>query len=110
MNKAQKIQGIDFIRIFSIMGIVIYHYVCHAPALQPYMLTFANNDYGVTFSHMFLIVSGFCLYYKYSDGQLNVVKFWKKDGSPFSLSFILPISSYLFFKQSSMVIGLEVFL
>ena len=78
MNKAQKIQGIDFIRIFSIMGIVIYHYVCHAPALQPYMLTFANNDYGVTFSHMFLIVSGFCLYYKYSDGQLNVVKFWKK--------------------------------
>ncbi|MDD6357815.1 MAG: acyltransferase family protein [Bacteroidales bacterium] len=57
-----RAKGIDFIRFFSAMGIVIFHFACHSEANWNIFLENANASWGNLLVMTFFMVSGFCLY------------------------------------------------
>ena len=63
----EKLNSIYFIKAICALGIIIFHFSCHAEKSEflPFY-TFANGDWGAVFVAVFFMVSGGILYYNYS--------------------------------------------
>jgi peptidoglycan/LPS O-acetylase OafA/YrhL len=89
MEKRNHIELIDFIRGYSILTIVLYHY-CQSIPLSP-LLSKAIN-FGGTGIHTFLFASGFGLFLSHLRKPLSYTGFLKKRLSKIYIPYILIVS------------------
>jgi peptidoglycan/LPS O-acetylase OafA/YrhL len=84
-----KIEVIDFIKGYSILSIVLFHY-CQGITLSP-MFSRAIN-FGGTGIHTFLFASGFGLYLSYLQRPLTWVAFLKKRFTKIYIPYIIIVT------------------
>lgn len=81
----QKIHEIDFIRVISTLGIVIFHFSLANKSCR-FLIEYGAGDYGTIFVNVFFMVSGFCLYC--NNREINRLYFWKRIKSIFPMFYI----------------------
>ncbi len=87
----ERIQGIVFARVFCTMGIIVFHYFCHARGSFKFMFASANAPWGVMLVTAFFAISGAVLRYNHPTViSLRVFYFkrWKSIFPPFYLAFL----------------------
>ncbi|MBP5306898.1 MAG: acyltransferase [Paludibacteraceae bacterium] len=75
-KRTPKIEGLDFVRSFCAIGIVIYHFYCHSSFNEGFMVQNASSRWGDLFVYVFFIVSGLCIYK--SNPEVLLTKFYYK--------------------------------
>ncbi|MCR5297704.1 MAG: acyltransferase [Paludibacteraceae bacterium] len=75
-KRTPKIEGLDFVRSFCAIGIVIYHFYCHSSFNEGFMVQNASSRWGDLFVYVFFIVSGLCIYK--SNPEVQLTKFYYK--------------------------------
>jgi peptidoglycan/LPS O-acetylase OafA/YrhL len=84
-----KIEVIDFIRGYSILSIVLFHY-CQGIAVSPFF--FRAINFGGTGIHTFLFASGFGLYLSHLQRPLAFPDFLKKRFTKIYVPYIIIVS------------------
>ena len=90
LNK-ERLQGIEFARACSIIGIIIYHYFCYSLGTFKFLFLTANGAWGDLFVTVFFVISGAVLYYNYpriTSLKTFYFKRWKAIFPPFYLCFL----------------------
>lgn len=104
-NKAEKIEGINFIRALCAVGIICHHYSTHSASSFKLFYTHAAGSWGDVFVTVFFILSGGMLYYNHA--KINSLKefYFKRFTSIFPAFYI----SFLFFYIENIFAHGEVF-
>lgn len=93
-----KISGIIFARALCSIGILIFHYFCHANGNFKLLFLTSNATWGFMFSTSFFCISGTVLYYNYPK-IISFKKFyykrWKSIFPPYYICFL-----YFFLKNA----------
>lgn len=91
MGKKERIQGIVFARAFCAIGIIIFHYFCHARGSFKFMFASANAAWGPMMVTAFFAISGAVLHYNHpfvTSLRSFYFKRWKSIFPPFYLCFL----------------------
>lgn len=105
-----RAKGIDFLRFFSAMGIVIFHFACHSEANWNIFLENANASWGNLLVMVFLMVSGFCLYFnnpKIETVAQSIYFYYKRWKSIFPMFYVGYLFCYIdrMFEMHSLLIS-----
>lgn len=72
-------RGLDFVRALSAIGIISFHFYCHAQGTDLLFYAHANGAWGGVLNYLFFILSGFVLHSKYGKTEaLNLSEFYYK--------------------------------
>jgi len=82
----KKLDIVDFLKGFSMLTIVLYHYL-NKLDLPPYLLT--ASRFGGTGVHLFVFLSGFGLYLSHLRKPINYIAFLKRRLSKVYLPYII---------------------
>ena len=82
----KKLDIVDFLKGFSMLTIVLYHYL-NKLDLPPYLLT--ASRFGGTGVHLFVFISGFGLYLSHQRKPINYIAFLKRRLSKVYLPYII---------------------
>ena len=105
--KKNKLKSIYFIKAICALGIILFHFSCHAQKSEflPFY-KFANGDWGAVFVAVFFMVSGGILYYNYSSSKIKLKDYYlKRWKSIFPMFYI----SYFFFEILYMIANKSIF-
>ena len=95
--KKQPIQSIYFIKAICAIGIVIFHFGCHATGINTSLITsFENGNWGETLVTVFFAVSGMLLYYHYSGNLKLSHYYWKRWKGIFPMFYLAYLCFWLF--------------
>lgn len=85
----EKNASIEFIKAISAIGIIIFHFACHATGNTKILYNFANGDWGAVFVTMFFIVSGGMLYLNNEKIKSKKIFYYKRFKAIFPSFYIL---------------------
>ena len=88
MTNKKHFSQIDFIRFICCLGIIIYHFACHANSKIVSITTTVNSNIGSIIVTIFFIVSGFVLYHNNSEIKSLKVFYYKRFKSIFPSFYI----------------------
>ncbi|WP_143468881.1 acyltransferase family protein [Lachnoclostridium sp. An118] len=77
MEKKTRIECFDFVRAICAVGIIVFHYYCHANSHLKLWYDFANGLFGSGIVTTFFVLSGAVLYYNYQSIS-NLKEFFYK--------------------------------
>lgn len=89
MEKAQRLYFVDYCKGISIIAIVLFHLISSF-SYMPDFIKMASN-FGGAGVHIFLICSGFGLYYSYLNKPITFTLFLKKRFSKIYIPYILVV-------------------
>ena len=96
----KRITGINFLRFIAAIGIIIFHFGCHNPIAESFMLVspLANISRGDLWVITLLMISGMCLARKYNDIESFDIKafFINRWKSIFPLFFLIYICVFAY--------------
>jgi len=113
-QKMQRFEIIDFLKGYSIFTIVMFHYLQFLQLPDPYSELISFGGTGI---HLFILLSGFGLYYSYINKPLSYITFLKRRFSKIYVPyiFIVLLSALIsifipVYKNSLYALGGHVFL
>ena len=102
-NESKRLFEIDFTRACCCIGIIIFHYFCHATKPQIKFLYFSSNAvYGFLYVTVFFSISGIVLFNRYSKiKSLKSFYFrrWKSIFPPFYLCYFYFFIKTVFYSK-----------
>lgn len=107
-NEKRRLIEIDFARGCCCIGIIIFHFFCHAvkPKIKFLFIT-SNADFGFLYVTVFFSISGIVLFNKYS--KIKSLKYfyfrrWKSIFPPFYLSyFYFSIKTIFYLRKTQFI-------
>lgn len=91
----QRQIGLDFARAFGALGIIAFHFYCHASSSHKLFYAHANGGFGTALNYLFFMLSGLVVQMRYgNEADWNMGRFyykrWKALMPPYLVAFSFP--------------------